>query len=311
MKKLTYVVFLAGFFGTLQIAAAEQKSFWVDAVVNTRVVSMGEQFRLVLTAGARQAWVSLPGKNVILPGCRILDYHEQDVSSRHEGFIARQGRYSLAAFSIEEIIIPSLPVLFQWPQGNTGAAQSLPITITVRSMYPKQGLELRKPRPPRPAGNTVRIILLSVILAAFLVFAIYQLRRRSRKQKPPLPAHLTALYQLETLGKSVLAAEGRPAAYYVELSRILRQYLAARYQFPAMEWSRLAIIRELEQRQVEAKRREMINRLLQETDLVKFAHGRLSGPAAVTRQARVLGRARAIIELTAKKEKSVMGEEEC
>lgn len=303
MKNVAYVIFLAGYFGMVQIAAAEPNSFWVEAAVNTRVVNMGEQFRLVLTAGARQAWVRLPGKNVVLPGCRILTYHEQDVSSRHEGYIAHRGSYDLAAFSNKEIIIPSLPVLFQWPQGNTAASQSLPIEITVRSMRPKPGLKLRAPRPPRSAGYAGEIIILGLSLAAILAFVIYQIRRkRIRKRKPPLPAHLTALHRLEILGKSQLAAEGRPGAYFIELSRILRQYLAARYQFPAMEVSRLAIIRELEQQHIEAKRREMINRLLKEADIVKFAPGRLSGPEAITRMAQARDRAREIIELTRKRD---------
>jgi hypothetical protein len=303
MKSWTCVVFLAGFFGGVQIAAAESKPFWVEAEVNTRAVSMGEQFRLVLTAGARQAWVRLPGRHVVLPGCRIIDYHERDVSSRHEGFIAHRGSYCLAAFSIEEIIIPSLPVLFQWPRGNTAVAQSLPLEITVRSMHPKPGLNLRKPRPPRCAGNAVGMVILGTSLAAVLAFVMYQFRRqRSRKKKPPLPAHATAFHQLEALGKSRVAAEGRAEAYFIELSRILRQYLAAQYQFPAMELSRLAIIRELEQRHIKAKRREMINRLLEEADIVKFARNRLVGPAAVTRMAQARARAREIIELTRQRE---------
>ncbi len=287
----------------IQIAAAEPKPFWVEAAVNTRVVSMGEQFRLILTAGARQAWVRLPGKNVLLPGCKIIDYHERDVSSRHEGFIARRGSYYLTAFSIEEIIIPSLPVLFQWPHGNTVVAQSLPLEITVRSMHPKPGLNLRKPRPPRCAGNAVGIVILGTSLAAVLAFVMYQFRRqRSGKKKPPLPAHATAFHQLEVLDKSQLVAQGRSDLHFIELSRILRKYLAARYQFPAMELSRLAIIRELEQRHVEAKHREKINRLLEEADIVKFARTRLTGSEAVTRMAQARDRAREIIELTRQRE---------
>ncbi|MCK5219530.1 hypothetical protein KAR10_08410 [bacterium] len=302
MKSWACVIFLAGFFGMIQIASAEQKSFWVDAVVNTQVVSMGEQFRLVLTAGARQACVHLPGKNVVLPGCRVIDYREQDVSSRHEGFIARRGSYYLVAFTIEEVIIPSLPVLFQWPQGNTAVAQSLPLEITVRSMHPKPGLKLRKPRPPRSAGKTVSITLLGTSLATILALVIYQFRRRRARPQLQPPAHLTALHQLEALGKSRLAAEGRSKPYFQEFSRILRQYLAVRYQFPAMEWSRLAIIRELEQRKIEAKQREMINRLLREADIVKFARTRLTGPTAIAQIARAQVRAREIIERTRKRE---------
>jgi len=275
--------------------------YWVDAMVNTRLVKCGEPFRLVITAGAQNGWVHLPGKAGVFPECHILGYQERDVSKHHEGYIARQGIYRLVVFALDEIILPAQTVRFSWADGNTAAARTFPIKIGIQSLHPEAGFSLIDPRPPHRARNTWLILGMAAGLLITAVWIGVGWKGQPRPAPPPSPAHLEALENLEALGKSRLVAEATKSdKYFTELSRIIRQYLAHRYHFPALELSRSAIIQELMHQGVEAKRRELINRLLHETDLVKFAQE----PVDYKQVAEAHGLAREIIALTREAENS-------
>jgi hypothetical protein len=285
-------------------SAQAMEPYWVDAVANTRLVKAGEPFRFVITAGAQNGYVHLPGKTGVFPECHVLGYKEKDVSKRHEGYLARQGIYRLAAFSLEEVILPTQLVRFSWSHGTTATAQSLPIQIGIRSMYPETGLSLIDPRAPKRASNTVLIVSLSLTMLLLAIWVARGWKRRPKKEQPKPPAHLEAMQHLEALGKSRLVAEATKSdKYFTELSRIIRQYIANRYHFPALEMSRLAIVEELMRLGVEAKRRELINKLLQETDLVKFAQEVVD----YRQVAEAHGLAREIIALTRQEEVSLSG----
>lgn len=285
----------------LTIRAGAAENIWVDAAVNTRLVKTGELFRFVVTAGAKNGMVYLPGRGVVLPDCQVLNYQEKDVSKRHEGYLAVQGVYTLAAFSLEDIIIPSLPIKITWPQGDTATAYSVPIQIKMRSMYPEAGLSLIDPRAPRQAPRIWELLVLAGFCLLLVVWIIRGKAGRPKKSVPRLPAHIEAMRGLEKLGKSKIVTEAtRSDQYFTELSRIIRHYIANRFHFPALEMPRTAIVNELITRGVEAKRRELINRLLKESDLVKFAQEAVD----YKRVAEAHGLAREIIMLTKEPDES-------
>lgn len=273
--------------------AAAAEEFWVDAMVNTRLVQLGEPFTLVLTAGARNGLVYLPGKDVNLSGCHIIRYREEDVSRKHEGYIAIQGVYELAAFTIPDAIIPRIPVRVLWTGGQTTEIESLPIRLKIRSMRPEEGLSLIDPRPPRRASRPWLLLAAGAMVAlAGTGFGLRRLRTaRTRKIRLVVPAHVKAYKALAELEKMEIQDTQQ---YFIEISKILRQYLAHRYHFPAMEQSRIKIVQHLERLEVEAKRRDMIDGLLAETDLVKFA----MAPASLAQRQQALAITREIIELT-------------
>lgn len=284
-------LFLAG---GLDALAAED-AVWVEAAVNTRLVKCGEPFKFVLTAGARHGVVKLPGRSAVIPGAHILEYTERDVSSRHEGYVARQGVYRLAVFAIEDVILPPLPVWVQWADGSTATAFSWPERLGLLSLRPEAGLSLIDPRPPRRSLNVVGTVVLAVLLLAAGLRLLAAGQRRPKRRSAPPPAHLEAQRQLEALGASpVVASAELSREYFTALSRIVRRYLASRYHFPALELARTTVLARLESLGVEAKRRELIDQLLSETDLVKYAQE----PADSKRVAAAHGLAKEIIRLT-------------
>ncbi|MEW6517217.1 MAG: hypothetical protein AB1439_09985 [candidate division FCPU426 bacterium] len=275
--------------------ACAEEALWVEAAVNTRLVKCGEPFKLVLTAGARNGVVKLPGKTAVIPSAQILAYDERDVSARHEGYVARQGVYRLAFFTTEDIVVPPLPVWVQWADGSTATAFSWPERLGLLSLRPEAGLSLIDPRPPRRSLNVIGTVALAVVLLAAGMRLLMAGRRRPKRKAVQPPAHLEAVKQLEALGASpVVASAELSREYFTALSRIVRRYLAQRYRFPALELARTTILARLESAGVEAKRRELIDQLLSETDLVKYAQE----PADNKRVAAAHGLAKEIIRLT-------------
>lgn len=261
--------------------AASSDPLWVEAAVNTRSVRLGEVFKLSLTAGARNALLFLPGRNVVLPGCRLRQYEEQDVSRRHEGYRARQAVYTLAAFDLDQVIIPSLPVRVQWAEGNTATGFSLPIALEVRSQHPEEGLSLIDPKPPLPPALAWGLLALGLLVLGAGAGMAWQ-RRPAGTGRRQRPAHLIAYHRLELLARSRIAREAMSELFYIELSRITREYCSERYHFPALERPRRSILAELEHRGVSAMARQLLDSVLEEADLIKFAREPNPGAGRIT-----------------------------
>jgi hypothetical protein len=106
-------------------------------------------------------------------------------------------------------------------------------------------------------------------------------RRRKKKISPlqplpapaPLPAHLTALADLQALREKNLLQEGKTKSYYSQLSRILRTYIANRWQVRAMEMVSQEIADALQAEDIPTQERERLNGILRCADWVKFAKG--------------------------------------
>jgi len=272
MKKFFLILVISySLFSGVNLLATSEDNYWIEATANTRVVKVGEPFRLNLTAGARNGWVYLPGKGAVLKGCHMLNYEEKDVSKRHEGFLARQGIYNLAAFSAESEIIFSLPVHFRWAEGNSLTAKSLPLRIEIKHLKIPSGLALINPRPPHAAKNRYIIfIIVFLLLFSWLSIKIMQILKARHLQKNA-PPHMRAFQRLDRLQQIQNHKKISGSEIYVHLSRILRQYLADKYEFPAKEISRLGIIRELEKKDIQEEVLKKVTDFLAQADLVKFA----------------------------------------
>jgi hypothetical protein len=191
------------------------------------------------------------------------------VSDRHEGYRARQGIYTLMVLGLDEVRFPPVAVGFAWPEGTTATADTPPLVLKIASRHP-QGLSLRDWRPPRAPTVFWHYVLppLALVVISLLWLDWARGRRKSTRQRP---AHLTAYKALETLGHSHVVMEGRIDKYFQELSRLLRQYLADRYRLSALETPRSAMVAALKERGVSPHTRRLLNSILLQADLVKFA----------------------------------------
>jgi hypothetical protein len=109
-------------------------------------------------------------------------------------------------------------------------------------------------------------------LAAIIILII---RRRNIKRAPKRVLSLKERTQiaLEALRKQAYWQKGMINEHYIEFSFILRSFLSARYNLNLMERTTYETILLLRTQEVPEPTLERIRRLLQESDMVKFAMG--------------------------------------
>lgn len=111
---------------------------------------------------------------------------------------------------------------------------------------------------------------------------------------PAIPIHLIALQRLAELEKQKAWTKGPIKAYYVELSMIVREYLEKRFQIPALESTTSETKQMLAHVGVPTELLQSIEKLLAQTDLVKYA-SHMPAPDA---HLKALHQAQSIIEKT-------------
>ncbi len=89
---------------------------------------------------------------------------------------------------------------------------------------------------------------------------------------PPKPAHLVAKEKLQNLEASDLLDRGQVNAYQTELTYILREYLEARYEIPALESTSDEVIQAMKSQDALPEDWALrLRKMLETADLVKFA----------------------------------------
>ncbi|RJP82963.1 MAG: hypothetical protein C4524_00020 [Candidatus Zixiibacteriota bacterium] len=190
------------------------------------------------------------------------------------------------------------PIQVVWTSADgsvTDSAETEPQIVQIQGLVPDSILALAdttaKPhkllRPNRlwTLGLSLAEILPWVALvaaAAGLFFLIrWWLRQRRRKAgeiaeelPPPRPAHEVALEELDRLRDAGIFQQGQIKEYYVALSGIIRRYVEERHGIPAMESTSYQLLRDLEPKVTDANLRRVLQNLLEDADLAKFAKHR-------------------------------------
>ena len=120
--------------------------------------------------------------------------------------------------------------------------------------------------------------IIALLLAAAAYAAVRILHRYGKKVSdlfktpPPLPPHVVAIKALEELHHQKLWQNGKYKQYYSGITDILRTYIAARYEFGAMEMTSDEIIAALRGIDNLPQKPAMdLTEILRNGDLVKFA----------------------------------------
>ncbi len=121
------------------------------------------------------------------------------------------------------------------------------------------------------------LTIIAVILIVLILLYYFRWRKTGKKimlirPRPKLPAHITALNELEKLRNKRLWQSGKVKEYYTELTDIVRIYIKERFGIDAMEMTSFEIIDRLQKKDEISN--ELITKLRQTfdlSDLVKFA----------------------------------------
>lgn len=196
--------------------------------------------------------------------------------------------YTLAAFETGALEVPSLSITITGPSGKTRAVKTAPIKVTVASVLQGEDTQPADIVGPialreKPAAIALRVVVGLIVVALLVGAARFLWRRRRRRRAEaasrPAPPDVQALEALEALRAAGLPEAGRVKEHYSELSEILRAYVAARWNVRTLEETTPQIAAQMRDDRHCAEQAPVVEDLLREADVVKFAKARPEAPA--------------------------------
>ena len=234
-----------------------------------------------------------------------------------------QRAYSLLPQQIGNLNIPALS--FTWQTLPDGCPPACPppqsyrfdaITINVTSVVP-EGIELTRLQttgaplslPAAPDNSEADYWTWPTLLAGSLLLLgwLWQRQRKqdhTRQTTAPSPAS-QALAELHTLHQQ-LTLENSPL-FYQQLADILRRYLSASRNLPALQRTRQEIRHMLELAELQTPPLTLLDQILAACDQAKFAQAQ---PNMAHRQ-QTIAQAQQFIELSAPPQPAIKGASEC
>lgn len=291
LGSLLLLVLGATVFGAGGVVSAQPRSVHADVIPSTRSVAIGERFTLsVVVEHGFQSEVIFPAPDagpMVFGPLDVVD--RQDVRSRYLG-ASRPGMrvdsvvYTVAAFGIDSVRVPRLPVQLVTGQDTTLVGMPAPHIRVVSTVGP-DAAQLKGLAPlasfPQPLWPWMLLGLVVVLLVAGAAYAWWY--RGSEAAPLPPDEVLTddrtpyerAEARLERLYDYDVADPAVRSPYHVDLARLVRVYLAERLDVNAPNRTTREVIAALRAHDaVSAEAAARVQSVLEQADLVKFANAR-------------------------------------
>ena len=208
----------------------------------------------------------------------------QDVKKTVQGSQVRfTYRYQITAWTLGDLVLPSIAVPFVGPNGSTGTAQTEEVAIKVTSVA-RAGEDASDIKPLKPQLDLVeppwtlisRIAVgvaaaIVVTLVVALVLWLLLRRRGALFVEERLTPVQRALRELAALAEQKLPEQGRTSEHYERLCASLRRYAVERFGVQPGRTSR-EIREALERAGLERTQAGAIYEILREGDEVRFRH---------------------------------------
>lgn len=284
MKAPVYKIF--GFL-VLLLAVALQASAQGDAKVTARVdanqITVGDQVRLFIEAQhnnsqSRLQWATIPDTFNKL---EIVEKGKIDTIKQNDLVIYKQ-RLLITGFDSGMFVIPSFvfPVIPNSGTAYTVQTDSFPLlvqTVAVDTTKPFKGIkDIIAVKSSwldyiwYIIGGVVFLLLLTVVIIYFI---------RNKKAPAPVAAPAPpqetlqeqALRMLAALEEKQLWQKGQIKEYYTGLTDILRGYIEARFNTPALELTTDELLFSARIHKEMSSHIELLSTILYTADLAKFA----------------------------------------
>lgn len=207
-------------------------------------------------------------------------------SSDPESFLRDREKHYRQQFTVTSFepgarMVPALEVSYRF-KDHQDTARSMPYFITVWEPVIDSAAVLKPLKAPMNTPVSLAEVapyagigLGGIALVLLFIFFILPLLRKetvaTMVKKPEDPPHVIAFRELDRLKENELWKKGEVKQYYSFLSRIIREYVERQYQIPAMESITGEILTEFRRQNKQDYLQELLEQLLQLSDLVKFA----------------------------------------
>jgi hypothetical protein len=189
----------------------------------------------------------------------------------------------ITTFDTGYLVLPPLPFIYDVVNDSvykTVETEAQLLGVHAVKVDLEKGIIDIKPILDEPWNWKELIPMLLFILGLLLVIALIiyiWIRVKNKKpifslpKKPAIPAHITAIKQLDMLKTKKLWQNGENKAYFSELTDIMRTYMEGQMNFNAMEMVSDDIMEVLRTKSLDKTLLESTNEVLKLADFVKFA----------------------------------------
>lgn len=208
-----------------------------------------------------------------------LEITKEFVDSRtyRDSLVLWTGIYRITAWDSGEFIIPGEEIII-----NDSILRFNDVRLKVSLLPADKNIDLydiREHFADVPEGKITFTSLLKsywwvIVLLVLLSFWIIYRRRMSRKESLPeveLSLAERTLLAIDALENERLWEKDRLKEHFTELTYILRSYLASRYSISLLDKTTIQTRLLLKQQGLQDETTTLINRILSQADLVKFA----------------------------------------
>lgn len=254
--------------------------------------------RFELPAGSSVVNISVAG-NAFIELVTRENLSTPDVAQQHwtlDAAVYRPGR-----FEAEGLVVRLIDAA-----GESQSLRSGPFVITTLATIdvtsPPEREATAEPLPVITQDNRPLWALAALALVALgwffrRTFSDKQSEQSLEPPPPPRPAWEVALERLEALENSEFFERGEAIEFHMELSEILREFIGRHYGFPAVESTTREIAAVLDRDRLGTRQARELLRILEDTDMVKFA--RQSLPEDESMSMLIRGRA-VVLDLSAR-----------
>ena len=279
-KKFLKILACATILLTAHQVKAQQVT--VDASIDSLQLLIGEQakIKLEVSMDANQK-LTLPAlRDTIVRGVEILDIAKPDTQMLNDGrrMLIKQ-EYTITSFDSALYYLPPLEILVNNQAYRSKALALKVYSIPVDTLHPEQFFGPKTVREvPITWEDVSAIVWLTLLMLALAGLSYYLYIRykdnkpiiKKIKVEPKLPPHQQALQEIERIKGDKTLRNTDPKEYYTELTDVLRNYMAERFGFNAMEMTSSEIIDKLQDISDKESIKDLMF-LFQTADLVKFA----------------------------------------
>lgn len=261
--------------------SATQPSVVLRATVDKNKITIGDRivYRVELKYNPKIK-IAFPNIAGQLSAFEIKDYKIEGPNKIWWKMFLRQ-RYLISTFTTGEYTIPPVTVDYWDEKGEKKQISSDKIAVFVESVKPKptDKEDIRDIKSPVYLYHSFWFYFFLIFIpflagAAFLGYRYYRQRKALdilKENTPSRPPEEIARERLAKLKELNLPAQARVKEYYIILSEIVRQYLAARFRIPVIDRTTNELYLEMRETNIDKKHCQSVKSFLEQCDLVKFA----------------------------------------
>lgn len=248
-----------------------------DSVLIADQLSYGAAF-----AAPEGTVVALPEykDNVLMQGVESVSAWTIDTLKNKAGNLEMEAAITITSFDEGEYLLPDIRIARLLPGGDTDtlvfkgsklSVKTMPVDTATFQVHDIRG-QIGYPLTFAEILPYLLAVLALVLMALGTYYGIRYFRnKKNGVPVAPEPAHIVALRKLDKLRGNKYWVPEKQKAYYSGITDTLREYIASRYQFGAMEMTTAEIFKAIKETEFPQEYKEPLKELFETSDFVKFA----------------------------------------